>query len=99
VCVVYAELVFLALPLLIPRLRIPVSYYLFALGSVVVPLLSPSRDWYFLSISRFALVLFPLFFIAAKTFRSRWLFLTVAGASVAGLLFCLANFSKGYFVA
>ncbi|MDI3257831.1 MAG: mannosyltransferase family protein [Kyrpidia sp.] len=99
VAVVWAELVFLALAPLVRRWRIPVSYYLFAAASVVVPLLSPSRDWYFLSISRFALVLFPLFLIAGRMIKSRWAFVAISLASAAGLLIALANFSKGYFVA
>ncbi|ATY85050.1 hypothetical protein CVV65_09035 [Kyrpidia spormannii] len=97
--VVWAELALLALALPFRRLRIHGSYYLFALVSAVVPLLSPARDWYFLSISRFVLVLFPLFLIAARMLKSRVLFYAACAAEVAGMLMILQNFSKGYFVA
>lgn len=97
--VVYLEGILLALPAFWQRLRIRGSYYLYALVSVLVPLLSPSTDWYFLSISRFVLVLFPLFLIAARILENRVIYLAVAAASAVGQLFFLANFSEGNFVA
>jgi hypothetical protein len=60
---------FLALAVLAWRL-FGAAYGLFAVGSLLVPLANPGQRWPLMSLPRFALVVFPIFFALATIARS-----------------------------
>jgi len=80
--------------------KLPAAYTVFAIASLLLPLVYPTRGTPLLSFPRFVLVDFPLFVALAVLVTRRpvlrWLFI---GVSVAGLLVFTTIYANGMWVA
>ncbi|MCL5265381.1 MAG: glycosyltransferase family 39 protein [Chloroflexi bacterium] len=74
-------------------------YGLYALLSLALPLFDPSGMAPLLSMPRFVLVVFPLFFVLARLGRNRVANWTIVVACLVGLFFLLVRFASWYWVA
>ncbi|MDQ3547531.1 MAG: hypothetical protein M3439_01820 [Chloroflexota bacterium] len=90
----------LAIPLLIYCfLKQPLEYAIFPLMLFALPLFSPSTIHPLMSMSRFLIVMFPLFIALALLTRRRFAFTLVLVPSIALLLVLTVQFSTWYWVA
>jgi hypothetical protein len=96
----FLALLFAAALLVVCWRRLPASYTVFALVSLLLPLSYPTHSTPLLSLPRFVLVDFPLFIALAvvlvKRPLARW---AVLAAMVAGLLLLTTIFANGMWVA
>jgi len=90
----------LAIPLLIYCfMKLPIEYAIFPLMLFAMPLFSPSTIHPLMSMSRFLIVMFPLFIAIAVLTRRRITFTLVLVPSIALLLILTVQFSTWYWVA
>ncbi|MGH9941433.1 MAG: glycosyltransferase family 39 protein [Pyrinomonadaceae bacterium] len=79
--------------------RLPTSFALFAAGSCLLPYLTRSGTWGFMSFTRYILLIFPAFAIAGELLkRSVGLSLTVTGLLAAMLFMYTVMFAQWYWV-
>jgi hypothetical protein len=89
-----------AIPLLVYALaKLPIEYGVYALALFALPLFSPSTIHPLMSMSRFFIVIFPLFIVLAMLTRRRIAFTLALVPSVALLAMLTLQFSTWHWVA
>jgi hypothetical protein len=86
--------VFLLLPTVLRRVQL--GYALFVLAGLAVPLSNPWGADPFVTMPRFAMVLFPLFIALGLVLRHRWQFLLWSGLSAVALIVFTIQFSTWF---
>lgn len=96
----YWEVITTFMTLLIKKLQMRWSYWLYMAAAVTVPLLSPSiPNSYFYSVPRFVIVLFPVFAVWAVLMeKHRRLVAPWLTLGVLGQVYLLLKFTQGWFI-